>query len=259
MIQLTFPLAILIEILLPFLLVVWLVRRYKSSWKVFGIGMLTFVVSQLVHFPLLNGLSRLHEGALFSSMDPETLTLVNAAILGLLAGMCEEPARLAAFWLLKNKANTWGGALTLGAGHGGIESIIVGLSVLSSYAVMLAVTTGGKDIPGLPQAQVEAMQNMAWHMPLAGAVERIFTIILHLALSVMVWIAYSRRAWLIFALAILWHAVIDALAVILISQGWSIWSIEGIIAFFAILNLAILMRLYKRYSTADSAAANINR
>ena len=52
-----FVLAVIIEIGLPIALAIWLTRRYKFGWGIVGVGVLTFIASQIVHIPLLAGLA----------------------------------------------------------------------------------------------------------------------------------------------------------------------------------------------------------
>jgi len=243
MLNVSFVLAILIEILLPFALAFWLVRRYHLKWLLFGVGMLTFIGSQAIHLPLLGLVTSFEREVILPALAPGLRPLAAAVVLGLLAGLCEEPARLVGYWLLKERGNSWGAALLLGAGHGGIESIGVGISVLVSFGVMLAAKAGGSAVPGVSQADTVAFWGMAWHLPLAGAVERLVAISLHLALSVMVWTAISQRRWWVFAAAVLWHAFIDSGAVLLASAGWPVWGIEGLLVITMLVNLGLLYYL----------------
>jgi uncharacterized membrane protein YhfC len=64
-------------------------------------------------------------------------------------------------------------------------------------------------------------------MPLAGAVERIAALGLHIGLSVMVWMAISFRKPIWFWLAILYHAAVDGLALLAMGFGVYIWLIEA--------------------------------
>lgn len=65
--------------------------------------------------------------------------LQNAVILGLSAGICEETARLIGFAALKARARSWQAALTLGIGHDGTESAIIGELELITFINMLVL------------------------------------------------------------------------------------------------------------------------
>mgnify|MGYP005633277731 CR=1 FL=1 len=244
----SFVFAVLIEVLLPLGLGLWVYRRYGARWGLFGVGVLTFIGSQLVHIPLVIGWQYITVNDVLTISD-SARPLINAAVLGLLAGLCEEPARLVGLLVLRRLGRRWdslGSALMLGLGHGGVESILVGLSVGVNYIVMLIMSARPEAQlpPGLDASAIEAFWGMAWHLPLAGAVERIWAVTLHVTLSVMVWRALSRRQWGWLALAILWHGLIDMAAVILVTQGWSAWKIEGVLGILTLVNLAILFRMW---------------
>ena len=255
MLYVTFPLAALIELLAPVVCAAWLTRRTgKAGWLLVGVGVLTFVGSQVVHLPLNWGLGQI--GLL---PQDETRMLQIAVVAGLTAGLCEESARAVGYWLLQHRARTWKSALTLGVGHGGIESIVVGGLVLLTFVNMavlrnqdLATLGLAGDQLALAQQQVAAYWGQPWHIPLAGAVERLTSIVMHLSLAVLVLQAFTRRNVLYYVGAVVWHAAIDALAVILLAIKWDLWAIEGVLALVALANLGLILAF--RHSPHDVEA-----
>lgn len=252
MLSFGFILAILIEILLPVALGIWFARKFGASWKIFGVGVLTFIASQIVHFPMLYGLNFLMPG-IAASLPMAAVAIINAVLLGLAAGICEETARWVGFKLLKARAKSVNAALMAGAGHGGIESIIIGLMVLTNFAIFTIVSSGKGNQFGLPMElqmsmaqQMFAYISMPWWMPLVGAMERVFAISLHLALSFMVWQAYKNRSWGWFIAAVLWHAFIDGAAVLMSTYKFNLWVIEGVIGVVAAANIVFLVWFVRR-------------
>jgi uncharacterized membrane protein YhfC len=246
MLYITFPLAILIDLLVPVALAVWLTRSArrtgKEAWLLVGVGVLTFIGSQVVHIPL-NWL--LGKAELIS--NNQYLIIRTAVVLGLSAGLCEETARAVGYWLLKDRAHTWLAALTLGAGHGGIESIIVGALVLLTFVNLVIARSVGAANLGLPieqvalaEQQIAAYWGQTWHIPLAVAVERLTAITMHLALSVLVLQAFTRRNVLYYVGAVMWHAAVDAGSVLLVANKWGVWTIEGVLALTVIVNLGVI-------------------
>lgn len=242
MITAGFIVAILIEIGLPFVLGYLFIRRYRTGWFLFFVGVLTFIGSQVLHIPALQGLTALFQNGTLPTPPVTILPYFNAVLLGLLAGLFEETARWVGYRVLKQRADSWGAALTLGAGHGGIESILVGVTVLAGLINSFGMIE---------------LAPLSWYDPLAGAVERIIALSLHITLSVMVWLSVSRRnAWW-FVAAVLWHALLDFAAVLMVSFGWSTWAIEGMLALFLPVNLALLylMHRYARRTEAPAESA----
>lgn len=166
----TFPIAIIFEICFPILLGIWFVRRYRSSWKLVGIGALVFVGAQVLHIPFLSWLTSLFTAGTLPAPGAAYRVLFNAVLLGLLAGLFEETARAIAFYFLKDQARSWKPAVALGIGHGGIESILlVGLPVLATFAAMLVWRAQGvQNLDPLTAQQVTTYFATSWDLPLAG-------------------------------------------------------------------------------------------
>jgi len=258
MLEFTFTLAILIEWALPFLVAFFIARRYRVAWGLFGVGALAFVASQVLHIPLNLGLTALFRNGLIPAPQPDMAIAVNAVIAGTTAAICETPARLIAIRLLKERGRDWGSALMVGVGHGGIESILfVGLPVLLNFAIFLIARDQGAAAFGLQDAQVQQFWSAAWHLPLAGAVERITTIVLHILLTGLVWLAVRTRNFLWFGTAMLWHALTDSMVVLLSSLEVSIWTIEGVLAGMMLINLVALFALQRRYGNEPAKPVSV--
>ncbi len=45
------------NVLFPLFLGWWIIRKRKTSWKLFGVGVVTFIGSQIFHIPVVNGLT----------------------------------------------------------------------------------------------------------------------------------------------------------------------------------------------------------
>jgi uncharacterized membrane protein YhfC len=252
MLILTFILSIAIEIIVPVLLAYWFVRRYRTGWLLVGVGALTFLGSQTVHIPIVYELTVLFSKGILPAPPLAYLAVFNAVILGLLAGSCEEPARWLGFRILKKRADSLGASLTLGAGHGGIESaVFIGLSVLINFIVMLSAQQNGTLPTGVSMAELNMFWEMPWYTPFAGAFERLTAIVLHLTLSVMVWKSLSS-GWGWFVGAVLYHALVDGAGIFLQSVGWGVWAIEAVFAGFMILDLMFLYIVWRREKTPHS-------
>jgi uncharacterized membrane protein YhfC len=225
-------------ILLPIGLWIYFRRSFDLPWKLVMAGALTFIAAQVLHVPLVLGMTS------FLQTLP---LLANAIILGLLAGIFEETARYLLFKFILRNARSWQDGILVGLGHGGIESILLGILAAVSFATMVGYRnidlSTAPSIPAdqleLARGQVEAYWSAPWYMGLMGFVERVFTICLHVSLSVLVLYAvvYAKPVW--FWFAVFWHALLDAVAVY-VGQEVGILAVEGIIAVFAILSLWIV-------------------
>lgn len=246
---LTYPLNGLLMIGLGIGLGIFLTRRFRLEWRIWWIAGLTFILSQAGHIPfnqivLTPWVEQILAGQPASSGLPWTV----AALYGLSAGVFEELARYAMYrWWLKD-ARSWRKGLLAGAGHGGMEAILLGLLVLASFIQVVALQ--GTNLATLvPEEQIDAVRqqlaaywSLPWYTSLLGAVERLFTLPFHVAASVMVLQAFTRRnlAWL--GLAIFWHALVDG-AVVYLAGFISIYAIEGVIGLLALINIGIIFAL----------------
>jgi len=258
----TYAVAIIIEIGLPITLAFVAVRRFKVAWVVILTGVLTFIGSQVVHIPLLQILPLLHQAGTISTLPQQWPIWAYALYLGLLAGLCEETARLVGFKVLKNKVKDFTSSLGLGIGHGGMESVIVGGAVLVSLLTVLLYNSQAQLAHGASQDTVKAMQaqiaaywTTPWHLPLAGAVERLTAISSHLLMSILVWKTVAQKKAWGYPLAILYHTVLDGSTVWLTSLGLSTWGMEGSLCIFLVFSLIMIWRFWVGDKAAKAQAA----
>lgn len=233
-------------IILPLILWVYFTRKFVLSWKLILAGGLTFIASQVLHIPLV-----LAMGSFLQSIS----LLLNAIILGLLAGIFEETARYVLFKFILKNTKSWKEGIVVGLGHGGTEAVSLGILAALAFVNMIVYRNIDlSTVPSIPVEQLElAKQQVAaywsapWYMALMGFVERISAICLHVSLSVMVLysLAYRKPIW--FWLALLWHTIVDAVAVY-VGQKVGVFAAEGIVAIFALISLWIVFRMRSMFS-----------
>jgi len=240
--------SVLIMLIVPIVLVIYLARKFSLSWKLALAGALTFIASQILHIPVTIGWAALLQNGILSIPDA-WITILNAVVLGLLAGIFEETARWILFKFSLKNAKTWAEGVLVGAGHGGIESFILGLLSILTLVNMVVMRNADLSVLGVPAEQIELARqqvNAFWASPFyvgfLGGLERIFAICLHLSLSVMVLysVAYKKPMW--FWLALLWHALVDASAVYLLPIVGAV-ALEGIVGVSAALSLWIVFTM----------------
>ncbi len=248
----------LLMIAVPLALGVYLFRKLGTEWRLFGIGAVTFIASQVLHIPFNAWV--LNPAVVRFGLDlgvPAQLAVI-ALLLGLSAGVFEESARYIVyrFWLKEKRDRTWSGALMFGAGHGGIEAIILGVLVIYGFIQLFALKNANlaalipADQLEITRAQVDLFWSAPWYAALLGAVERAATLCIHLSAAVLVLQAFTRKNILWLFLAVGWHAAVDALAVFA-SQTWSIYITELLIVGAGFLGLAIIFLLREPPSMPD--------
>ena len=226
----------------PVFLAWWAVKKHNAKLSTILIGAATFVVFALVLESLVHKVVLLGDrGAAIQGN-----VLYYALYGGLMAGLFEETGRfLSMKFLLKKEPSETKTAVSYGLGHGGIEMIILfGFSMISVLTMAVMVNAGQTDAllaktPEASQAaltaQFEQLKTTSAGAYLYGLLERFSALILHLGLSILVWAAVRKGGkWLwLFPVAILLHALVDGLAVIL-SKSASIPAVEMIILAMAV-------------------------
>jgi uncharacterized membrane protein YhfC len=233
-------------IIMPIILWIYFTRKFTLAWRLVLAGGLTFIASQVLHIPLVIGI-----GSFLQSVP----LIVNAIILGLLAGIFEETARYILFKLILKNTRSWKEGILVGLGHGGTEAILLGILAAVGFVTMIGYRNIDlSTVPSIPadqlelaRQQVEAYWSTTWYIALMGFVERVFAVCLHVSLSVMVMyaIVYGKPIW--FWLALLWHAFVDAVAVYVV-QEVGILAVEGLVAVFALISLWIVFKLRSMFS-----------
>jgi uncharacterized membrane protein YhfC len=227
MLTVLYGVSVFLMIVVPVILAAGLRRVSTTPWILFGVGSLTFVLSQAVHLPLNAWLAEL--GLLPGSVSPAPPVLQTAVIAGLTAGLCEELFRTAGFGLVQRLRPAWTkapDAVMLGLGHGGIESMVFG-GVLTAATVSALLPLIGADLQNLgltPQQldallkQLDALTANPWQSALP-LLERILALSAHVVFSLMIWKAFTgagglRRKFFYIPLAVLYHAFVDFAAVL---------------------------------------------
>jgi uncharacterized membrane protein YhfC len=259
----SYTVTILLMIGVPIALTIFVVRRFKVSWWVILTGVVTYLVSQCVHYPVLQLVSKLFNNGTLPVPATQWVPLFNAVILGFLAALFEETARYFGFLVVKKKTKRIESGIALGIGHGGIESI--GFAVwpffplfggaLINFLYILFYNAGAQIAKGVSMDQVQYTASQIaqfwtnpWHLGFLPGIERVIAISTQIFLSVLVWKAIKNRSFGWFALAFFYHMLIDGISVFLTYSGWGSWGIEGIMSIFMLANIYLIYYFWKEES-----------
>jgi len=239
----------LLMIAMPVFLGIFLADRLKADWRLYGLGMLAFLGSQVLHIPFNAWvLSPLIQRWHLEPIPGSVQLAIMAVLFGLSAGVFEETARQWVYSRQLRENRGWRDGLMLGAGHGGIEAILLGL--LSFFSFLQLTALRGTDLAQVLQpGQIENARSalhMYWSLPyyqhLIPALERAAAICIHLGLSLLVLQSFTRRNRLWFVLAVAWHALVDAVAVFALST-WGVYVTEGLVVVCGVLSIGVALAL----------------
>jgi uncharacterized membrane protein YhfC len=228
----------------------WLIhKRHGAAWRFFWIGAATFILSQILHIPF-NAIFFSSISGWLEGLPEMTGIIISAVLLGLSAGVFEEGARYLTYRYWAKDARTWGRGLMLGAGHGGIEAVILGVIAGANLIFLSGIRAGYFQslIPPEQMADIglaaEHLFNSPWYDLLLGAFERLFTLFLHLSLSLLVMQVFTRGAIIWLFLAIGWHTLVDAGSVVAL-RVYGPYVTEGLVALAGAISLIIIYALKK--------------
>ena len=236
----------------PLALAVVAHRRLHVGWRYLAYGAIVFFVFQLAtRVPAV----QLIQSAIGEQLKAsQTLIWTWLVVLALTAGLFEEVGRYIGYRVfMRREEKTWSKAIMYGLGHGGLESIVlVGGLTLIGLINLWSVASGGltqlpEDQRARAAQQIATLNSQPGWAALLSAWERLWTLPVQVAFSVVVLQVFVRGKpiWLLWA--ILGHAFVDLVAVALqqvLGPGLrSSLVIEGVVALFGLIAVWIIWRL----------------
>lgn len=247
--------TLLICLGLPVGLCIFWKLKSKAKLSAFFIGCGTFFLFALI-------LEQILHTVVFMLMG-ERLTgniWLYAIYGGLAAGLFEETGRFLAMRFCMSKSLNRQNAIMYGIGHGGIEAILItGMAYISNLAMTLMINSGGLDAmlgamdentAAATYAQLSQLWELAPSTFLMAGVERISAIMLHIALSWLVYRAVKEKKPGFYALAVGIHFLVDA-GTILLMQVLPVAALEGILLAFVAVFIVCVIGSYRRAEAAE--------
>ena len=241
-------------IIIPVILfIVWKIKTHEKVLPVI-IGALTWllfaIILKLAPGDLLlygdNPIAKTISGNIWYTM----------IIAGVLAGVFEETGRFIAFKTVLKKREHRRVSISYGIGHGGFESIYIGVQMLTIPLMGIMINNGMSDriTAGMDEAmkatalaQLEGYASLTMPECLFGVLERIPAITYHISASVLVFAAAREKKYVyLYPLMILVHALIDFSSVFAQIGMNSTWGFELMLAVFAAAMAYFAARVYKR-------------
>ena len=170
-------------------------------------------------------------------------------VAGIIAGVFEETTRYLAmrFTGMMRRHRTWSAGVLYGAGHGGLENVMVGVGV----ALLALMPTAH-----LPEAIQPLLVARPWYDHLLGGLSRVMALTLQIGLTLLVLQVFVQGRLRYLWLAMAWHAWIDFTIVGLSSAVE--WLSMALLVLYTLVSLAIIMH-YRRATRMAGRAGPSDR
>ncbi len=257
-------LTIVLMAAIPLALLIYWRRKHKTQTKLIYLiaGAVGFLVSARVlelgvhHFCILsdNPVSRLINGSTVAFVLYGTLT----------AGVFEECGRHIVLKYILKKNRTRENAVLYGIGHGGIEILAVLLPSMILYLVIAVLFSQGdvknalrtlnitEQTAAAALPSVQAAAAFDYGMMAASVIERLFAMLLHIGLTVIVSYGVCKAKKACLPAAILLHMLMDTFPALYQRSVVPLWSVEVWAAVWTIVVVLIAMKLYRNMSSSSS-------
>lgn len=193
-----------ISVGIPLILIIILMVKYKVSFKIIAIGLLTFLVSQVFfRIPILDVINRFDPGI--------SSNIFYQAQLPFTAGLVEVGADYIAFRWFLSKCNT-SNAVGLGIAHGLCENLYIAIPIL-----LTGTSIGGQ-------------------AAFIGSFERSFALLGHLAFALFAYYSVKKKNIRFLIYGILLHALDDIFCILPLGM----WTIEISCAIVSVVSFIII-------------------
>jgi len=267
-----FAVGLAIWVVAPVMLtILWVVKKKEPVTTVLIGAAAFFVFVMVLEKPIQNVLvfptqMRLPDHAISSFINDRPLLWV--LVVSLFPGAFEETGRFIVFKTLLKKNKNRETSISYGIGHGGFEVMyLMGLTYIGNIVTAVMINSGafGAVIEQVAEQAPEQLDTLYLQTDLiaafsagdlaVGIVERIFAVLLHIGLSILVFYAAREKGrFVLYPLAVLLHTAMDGVAA-LVMKGFltlSTWEIEGIIGLIACLTFfGAYFLLYRKERPAE--------
>lgn len=183
----------------------------------------------------------------------------------IMAGVFEECGRYIVLKYIMKKNRTPENAIMYGIGHGGIEILAVLLPSMILYLVIAVLFSSGnienalstlnivEDTAGAALPSVEAAAAFDYAMMAMNVLERLFAMLLHIGLTVVVYYGVCNANKACLPIAILLHMLMDTFPALYQRTLVPLWSVEVWAALWTAIIVFIAVKLCRKMKVSSSA------
>jgi len=234
---------------LPIALMYLMNKKLKAKFSSFYLGCIVYFVAVFILESLVNNAVFKDSGDVLNNN-----VVLFALYAGAAAAVFEEVGRFIAFrFFMKDRLNVENGIM-YGIGHGGLEAILIlGLNGVNTLITSIMVNNGTleKSFESMDEAMIKETYDavaalwttQAW-VYYVGVIERIFAVLFHIALSIIVYKAVKSKHSEIVAHAMIIHFIMD-FATVVFSKTLPTAVTETLVALLSIATVYYAITLVK--------------
>lgn len=250
--------SLILSVGLPIGLCIFIRKKKRADFSPLLIGIAVFIMFAMTLEQMLH--------AVVLSSPAGDVILNNIFLYGIYGGLAaaifEEVGRFVSMKFFLKTQMSRENAMMYGVGHGGAEAVfLVGMSCINNLSTATMINGGSiqammDTVPAEQQAAVFESISTLWTTPsyqffLAG-VERVFAIVLQIALSVLVYeaVKYGKMKFLALAMAI--HFTVNCVAVIA-TRMMPLVMVEVLVCLMTAGAVYLVYRIYKKDESGELA------
>ena len=186
----------------------------------------------------------------------------------IMAGVFEECGRYIVLKYIMKKNRTPENAVMYGIGHGGIEILAVILPTMITYLAVAVMFSSGNVENALSTLNiteqtadaalpsVQAAATFDYAMMAMNVMERLFAMLLHIGLTVIVYYGVCNAKKACLPAAILLHMLMDTFPALYQRSVVPLWAVEIWVALWAAVIVFIAVKLYRKMKVSSSKETN---
>ena len=256
--------TVILMIAIPVIFFVHWRKKHKQQTKIGYLiaGAVGFIVSARVLELGVHLVCIVADNPVSRFINGNTVAFVLYGII--MAGVFEECGRYIVLKYIMKKNRTPENAIMYGIGHGGIEILAVLLPSMILYLVIAVLFSAGNienalstlniteqtAASALPSVQAAAAFDYA--MMAMNVIERLFALLLHIGLTVIVYYGVVNIKKVCLPAAIILHMLMDTFPALYQRGVVSLWAVELWAAFWTVVIVIIAVKLYREMKVSSS-------
>ncbi len=257
--------TVILMIAIPVIFVIYWRKKQKQQTKIGYLiaGAVGFIVSARVLELGVHLVCIVADNPVSRFINGNTVAFVLYGII--MAGVFEECGRYIVLKYIMKKNRTPENAIMYGIGHGGIEILAVLLPSMILYLVIAVLFSSGnienalstlniaEDTAAAALPSVEAAAAFDYAMMAMNVLERLFAMLLHIGLTVVVYYGVCNANKACLPIAILLHMLMDTFPALYQRTLVPLWSVEVWAALWTAIIVFIAVKLYRKMKVSSSA------